>query len=461
MTIRRVLVTVVIAVLLAGSPALGMTRQDASPVASPIASPVASPVGGTDGAALDLAAMALDAGDLPPDYRLVSEAYASPELFSAQYTGGAVAVEELEATGFIRFYESRYASANGQQVVRSYASEYASDDGATGGFDLLEDESRFLPPGAELEDQPGPEVGESPKETTVARIPGFVDGFDTTFRVGRVLVGVAVETNGTTAPDAALSEELAPALFDRVDAVLAGDAPAGVDFALPAALLPLTELGPTGQAGYLRAGEVLPDVEGEAADGSGYAQSASLGFPGDPTTPVVTVTTGVMGVPPSTFGDPETALANLDASTLLSILPVLTDSPRQPAPAPEIAGAEAVVASRAALLPGGFLDTARITFVVGDRIGVIEVAGAATAAEAETTARDLATRQAACLAAAEPCADVPTATEIQASALRAAGGIDAAATPAATPASDEEAARLALFGEVWTTVKRQYIYRTG
>ena len=450
MTSRRILVLVILLVLVGASPGYSLARQDASPAASPSA--------GLGDGPLDLAAMVLEGGDLPEEYDLSDEAYADAEQFSWNYTGGAIPVEALEETGFIRFYQSQYFTTDGERLIRSYASEYESEEGAADGFALLEDESGFqasLAPGDELEDWPGPAVGEEPKETTVMNIAGFADSIDSTFRVGRVVVGVAVETSGTTEPDAALAEELAPVLFERVESVLAGEAPAGVDLDLPTALLPLDDVGVTTQAGYLRADEVL-DAAGE--EGAGYLKTVGVGFPSDPTTPVVFVTAGLLE---PDVDDPAAVLAEVEASQLFSILPYPDDSPRLTIAAPEIEGAEEVVATRGSLLPGGFSDSARLVFAVEDRIGVIEVAGAATAAEAEATARDLAARQADCLATGDACTDGPTAEEIQTSALRFFRGEDAIPTTEVTPPADSEIDRQAVFNEVWSTVKTNYVYRTG
>lgn len=457
MASRRVLVLVVLLALLGATPGFSLARQDASPEASPSASPGASPAAGPGDGPLDLAAMVLERGDLPSAYELASEGYADAEQFSVGYTGGAIPVEALEEVGFIRFYESQYYTADGAMLIRSYASEYATEEGAAGGFELLEDESGLeagLQPGDELEDQAGPDVGADPKEVTVLSAAGFGNSIDTTFRVGNVIVGVAVETSGATEADAALAEDLAPVLFERAEAVTAGEAPEGVDLDLPPLLLPLDEVGQAANAGYLRASEVI-DEAGEA--GAGYIQSVGFGFPSDPTIPVAFVTAGVLE---PDIDDVAAALEEIEASEIVTVLPFPEDSPRVPISELSVDGADAVVATRGSLLPGGFVDSARIAFAVEDRIGIVEVAGAATAAEAETTAIDLAERQAACLTTGDPCTDAPTTEELQTSTLRFFTG-DPATPDAELPVGEGEVDRQAVFDEVWTTIKQNYVYRTG
>lgn len=109
-------------------------------------------------------------------------------------------------------------------------------------------------------------------------------------------------------------------------------------------------------------------------DGAGYIQTVGFGFPDNPETPVVFVTAGVAK---GEIDDPLATLTEVDASTLLSVLPFPADSPRQPVLTPELAGAEDVVGSRVALLSRGFIDSVRLSFIVADRNGVIVVAGAA------------------------------------------------------------------------------------
>src|SRR5688500_2336987 len=75
---------------------------------------------------LDLAAMALDGGDLPEGALLYREQYRTPGQF-AEASGGAAPREDLANAGMRWFYESRYVVPTDDEedvrlVYRSYVS---------------------------------------------------------------------------------------------------------------------------------------------------------------------------------------------------------------------------------------------------------------------------------------------------------------------------------------------------
>ncbi|MDP9470094.1 MAG: hypothetical protein M3Q71_05415 [Chloroflexota bacterium] len=401
MLARPALVVLVLAALLAASP-VTRAAQDVTPAA------------GDD--RLDLAAMALDSSALPEGYRPAGEGYQTGEAFGRLVSAGGITPEEVEATGLRWFYESRYAaSANGTDRIRSYVEEYEDEAGARAGFELLEDETRVE--GAEnLEDQPAPDVGEEPREKTIGTLTadqetGAVDlqTVDITFRVGSVIAGVAVETIGDTAPDQDLAEDLAGQLAQRVEGVLDGDYPEGVDPETRTSLLPLD---PTLrlEEGYLTVQEVLAasPAEDVLADYvSGYARAVALNPDmADEPWPLVTAAL-------STFNAADSALAVLDqADDLQPVFPQLerVDQLRVP-------GADAVVAYRfdSPLSGGDEVDSFRVLLVVEGQLATVDVQAATSSEVAEEAALDLATQQAACLATDEPCDQVSIPESLQTS----------------------------------------------
>ena len=427
--------------LVATGPTRGSRAQDATPAATP-----------TAGDRLDLAAMALDTAALPSGVaaRLQYEWYVRGDQF-ADYSNGVFTPAEVAATGLIRFYESALLLADGQQTVRSYLSEYPTPEAAAAGFALLEDEARSLPPGASVEDRAGPEAGEAPSETTVGTYR-FPDGpefqvVDATFRVGRLIAGVAVEAPGGAAPpDPALAETLAAALERRITAVLGGQAPAGVDPSLPARLLPLDALDvpargrlPFTYEGYLSASDAMapegagtPNADAGAAASpvaaagagydSGYRRSVALLFVDEPEpTLAEALTVAVLD-----FASPAAAAAALGAAGAFPLsAPVMPIYEAEPAAGAPVPGADATGAYRARSFEGGPVDSYRLAFVVADRLAVVEVANAVPAENAEAIARDLAAQQAACLTGGGACA----AVEVPAVLATAPGAVGATPQP--------------------------------
>lgn len=371
----------------------GSAAQDATPGAVPDR--------------LDLAAMALDSGDLPEEYLRSGERYITGEEFGRLLgVAGEITSDEVAATGLRWFYDSNYASTNGTDRIRTYLEEYANEEEARAGFDLLEDETR-LQGTEDLEDQPGPEVGEEPRETTVGTIAAneetgavALQTVDVTFRVGSIIAGVAVETTGDTAPDQNLAEDLAGQLAERVEAVVAGEYPEGVDPVTRTSLLPLDPTLSV-EEGYLTVDEVLaasPSEDLLADYVSGYVRTVALNLetPEEPA-PFVTVAL-------STFGAPESALTVLEQADELQ--PAFAQLERTERTIVE--GSDAAVGYRfdSPISGGDEVDSFRVLLVVEGQLATVDVQAAASAEVAEEAALDLAAQQATCLATAEPCDEV-------------------------------------------------------
>ncbi|CAA9549157.1 MAG: hypothetical protein AVDCRST_MAG73-2716 [uncultured Thermomicrobiales bacterium] len=363
----------------------------------------ATPTAGGDRA--DLAAMTLDSEDLPEDYFLRGERYITGENLVAGLDLEDATAEALTESGLTWFYESTYTTADGAGQIRSYVSEYPDEAGAEAGFGVLEDEEALVGEGGDLEDQDGPAVGEDPKEITVGSLPPNADAdddapalrsVDATFRVGTLIVGVAVETRDDAEPDQALAEELADVLATRVEDVLAGQAPATADPAVREALLQL-DAGLSVQEGYLTATDVLGPVDPAdtpyAEYDAGYALTLAIGD-GGTTLPYVSLAV-------SSFSSEDGPLAVLgDADNLQ---PAFTNIERVDDVLVE--GADAAVGYRFASTTGGRSenDSFRILIIVGDRLATVDVQGATSAEVAEAAALDLAGQQAECLQSDDPC----------------------------------------------------------
>ena len=434
----RLAVAWLFAVLTLG-PASGAAQQ-ATPAASPAAPPTA--VG-----RLDLAAMALDRADLPTGYRQLQyddEGYTPGDRVAVIQFGDAAEAEAVAATGIAWFYSSTFQAEDGSGWIYVYLHEYPSEEAAAAGFAYFEDD---LPPeGGELRDLPGPAAGEAPKETTVVTYDADGErraGADATFRVGRVLAGVAVDAVGDAPPDPALVEDLAAELARRVEAVLAGQAPPGIDLGLPRLMLPLFEAWPwpgNSLEGHKGADEFLgsegPPARFAADYRSGYARFASAG----------SVPEVMLHTPP--YVDVEVAEL-VSAEAARAVLAVAEELPqrhygnlvaREPAPGPALPGVNGARAFRTARPPSAdpTLDTLdlkgyEIVFALGRRLVVVHVwvevqDRRVNPAQAEAVALDLATQQADCLRAGGPCGPVRVPAAL-------AAGLAAEATPAAgTPA---------------------------
>ena len=148
---------------------------------------------------LDLAAMALDTLDMPAEFQLAFETYYDFDAIMLLMVGETIERATMEATGLTWYYQSSYTTPAGETGLRSYVEEYTSDEGAIAGFELLENEATFVPEAA-FTDEPAPGLGDGPAEITVGSFASIVpdtgpDSIDITFRVGRIVAGVGMETS--------------------------------------------------------------------------------------------------------------------------------------------------------------------------------------------------------------------------------------------------------------------------
>lgn len=410
---RRFVLAVIFA-LLAVLPSFALA-QDATPTAGADPNAKVGTRPAVTAGRLDLAAMTLPSDDMPSGVALTFEAYVPIEALAAQLASGGITASDIAKIGLTSFYQSVSATGDNAMSVRSYVEEFGGADGATAGFKLLEDEARFSPGdvGAPTyTDKPGLGVGEEPSEVTVSTGTGSdgktpTNGLDATFRVGRLLVGVSIDTTGATPPDETNLADLARKLDDRVNAVLNGDDVAGVDPRLPARLLsfapdPAAIVGV--QDGYVSAADSFgPTVPQAAIDAysSGYVKSYGLGFKTDPTAPLPIVRLSL-----SSFSSESGPLAILnDAAKSTPAYAGLESARLEP-----IAGTSAATAfSYENPLKSGKPDSFRIIAAVADRLFTVDVQGAASVEDARSIAESLTTQQVACLAATGDCAPATVA----------------------------------------------------
>jgi hypothetical protein len=357
----------------------------------------------------DLAAMALGRADVPSDFSFSYGVYFSKTEIASQLGGGGITPADLDRIGLRWYYESRFASSDGQSHIQTYLEEFDSSAAATRGFGVLEDESLVSSSDRTSVDQPGlPGIGEEPSEVTVGTqtaSDGTVTGqmLDATFRLGRMLVGVSISTSGTQKPDEQTLTDLAKRAEQRVNAVLDGTSLPGIDTSIPPLLLGFESAVPL-QESYVGIADIFgPTLPKDITDDyqSGYVRTVGLG----PTSgsqipkPLVTVTV-------ARFGSEQSGLHLLSLRT--SAQPPYTALTE--VPVDRIPGATAVAGySFANIIDNASPDSFRVVALVGtDMIGV-EVQGASSVEIAESAAIALATRQIACEGAGTPCgtAQVP------------------------------------------------------
>ncbi|MDQ2682003.1 MAG: hypothetical protein M3Y37_00610 [Chloroflexota bacterium] len=354
---------------------------------APDASPAASPAG-EEG--VDIAAITLDSTSLPEGWFLISEGFTSGEQL-ADDLDGLIDGDELLATGIQTYYSSTYLNAEGN-TVRSYVIAFETAEGAADGFAMLEDEEAIVPNG-DFEDLPVPiDLGDGPSELSLGDYQNgdgsITTSLDFSFTIDRFEIGAAMETFDGSDPDQDLVEEMAQAVADRAEAVLAGEPLEGIDDSLPGSLITLDDANFTLE-GYQTALEAFliadPDIM-PAGYVSGYFRAGSFG---GPTSRLPFVSVGL-----STFESPvdvEDAMANTD-----SIMPLYDEL--EEIDGVEVADADAVLAFSFASPEGeGDPDSARIFVQVDDQLIVVDVQGAGTANDAEATALELAELQVACV----------------------------------------------------------------
>ena len=412
-----------------------MAAQESTPVATPGTTPAATPVA-APGDRPDLAAMALVRDELPAGYRqrlFDNEGYTPADRFAAIQRGDTVPSAEILATGIGWFYSSTFQSADDRYFIDVYLSEFADEAAVGAGFDYFEDEARWAETGQTSRDEPGPAAGSAPKETTVG---SFAKPFgvwavqsyvDTTFRVGRVLAGVGMYAVGVApAPEATLVEELSETLAGRIEMVLAGQAPPGIDLALPSRVLPLFAAWSwpgNSLEGHKDAEEFLgtSGAPAEFAAGylSGYAVFASTGS----APPLLQHDPPYLDVAVARFATPTDALGVLAVAERLLQRHDGRPITRTEAAEPALAGVDAARAFRSERLPTDspdslYLNGAEVVLVTGSALIMVSVLVDAddptmTVERAEAIALDLATQQVECLRADGPCGPVRTPAALE------------------------------------------------
>jgi hypothetical protein len=351
----------------------------------------------------DLAAMSLGPADVPADYSFSFGVYYSAAEIAALSDGEGFTPEELEAVGLLWYYQSWFESVDGRSQIQNYFQEFESPAAARRGFDLLEDETRFDSGDETSIDQPGLDgIGEEPSEitaTTVTNADGSIAGqtLDATFRMGRLLVGVAIHTVGDMEPDEQLLADLAARAVERVDAVREGISLPGVDTSIPPTLLSFPDAVSI-QESYVSADNVFgPSMPGDVLDdfSSAYIRWVSMaerdaqGFP----LPVIALTV-------ARFDDEVSGLALMNLGE--GVQPPYAGIAS--VPVDRIPGATAVAGySFANIFDNASPDSFRLVMLVDTDIVVVEVQGAASPEEAQAVARALAAQQVACAGADEPC----------------------------------------------------------
>jgi hypothetical protein len=370
-----------------------------------------------------------------------SEWWVPADAFSELVLGG-----EATPPGLQRAYQTFYFNPDELAGIHTYLYEFASPEEATAGVGIVDEALRPpLPEGTVVgpTHAPGPELGEDPRVTTFVTYDTWaaggprVDVVAASFRRDRLIAGVAVERYtdpplpGSPVADLAtpiagdpaqeeLATSLATGLDDRITTVLAGEAPEGADPALAELVLPLDQLAdvPTPVFGGYKAGidllrcgicgeenSLLPFAD---AAGDGFSRGVVLGplVDGAPTPPFVSMAV-------LELASPEAALEVLEAiRTAPGDRPTSAPFPRGTrtlAADPAIAETTAVVAFQGTYDeedPNAPIDSAGVNFVTGNRLVTVDVQGGLSAEDAMAAAVDLATQQAACLAADDPCATV-------------------------------------------------------
>ena len=389
----------------------------------------------------DLAAMALSPEDVPAGF---FDDYGEWWVPSAPF--GELVLGEAAPSGLEQVYQSFYFDPDQPAGIHSYLFLFASPRDAEAGLDMVEAVLRPpLPEGTVVgpTQAPGPDLGDGPSELTAVTYDTWeaggprVDVVAATFRRDRLVAGVSVErftdppSAGTPLADPAspvafdpaqeeMATRLATTVDERISVVLAGESPLGVDRTLSELMLPLDQLveGPTPVLGGYKSGvdllrcgvcgeenSLLPFAEDALG---GFSRTVSVGplVDGEPQPPFVSIAI-------STFTSPEVVQEVLEA-----IRQTPNDRPtsgpvprgdRTPVEDPEIPGADGALAFHAALdaeNPDAAVDSAGVTFVLGDQLVTVDVQGGLSAEAALAAAVDLATQQAACLDSGDRCDSV-------------------------------------------------------
>jgi hypothetical protein len=351
---------------------------------------------------LDLAAMALDSLDIPPELTLGYETYFDFDEIMMLMIGEAIPRATLEETGLQWFYQSNYNTPTGSTSVRSYATQYASDDGAIAGFELLENEATFVPDSA-FTDEPL-DLGDGPAELTIGAYESEIPttgptSIDLTFRVGSIVAGVGIDMQEGLTVDREMALQLATRLEERVRAVLAGEPIPAIDSTLPTQYVRLGPAWFNTNEGYwtlpdLYGPNVSADIASAFSSGyfwaGGYDPASVGGFP-----------MPRAAIEVATFTDERAALLML--SSMASLRPNMAQF--QVLTVDAIDGASVVLGYQFAnqFFGESTPDSVRLIMLVGQDLLTVDVQGNGDVDAALAAARAIATAQVNCLLAEGPC----------------------------------------------------------
>ncbi len=335
----------------------------------------------------EMASITLQRVSLPTGYVFSGETFLSAE----QVASGDLTADELTDAGFISQYLSVYTDPDTGNHISSYVSAWTDADAATAGFNLLEDEARTHPDGTFTDSDAG--VGESPGETTTGTFTldgKTVSSVDTTFRMGRLLVGTSLQTTDGSAPDPAIVSGLAGAIEARATSAAAGESPEGTDLALASQAMPLFTLAPSLQSGFVGAqdAEQMYGLQGSALGTLIASWTDVVGVGGGDKAPLISV-----GL--TQFASPEDAQAVI--TQFSDLAPKVANATQ--VDGFELEGATASVAFEFPSVATGedTPNSFRIAAVVESTLIVIDVQGASTVEVAEDAAIDLAGNQLDCI----------------------------------------------------------------
>jgi hypothetical protein len=225
-----------------------------------------------------------------------------------------------------------------------------------------------------------------------------VQTVDVTFRVGRIIAGVSVDTAPGVEADRDLAIDLSRRLEERISAVLGGESLDLIDLTLPGQLATLGS-GWTGRnEGYLSSAELLGSELGpefEPAFVTGYFRVTVMGDPS------VGFPLPALNIAVARFADeagPLSLMSRLDEfqAQFVGLERVTID---------RIPGTSAAVAFKYAnpAVAGSDIDSFRVLMVVDSSLVTLDIQGNATIEGAQEAALKIAEAQAACLGSASDC----------------------------------------------------------
>lgn len=401
---------------------------------------------------LDLAAMAALWADIPslddPDlYTLLGMGYIAGTLHIRE--SPVLPARQRTVGNFEWLYTRAFDDSDNDTLARVHIEEYASDSKAAvafkqrslvtrlyGPFDLLAVDD---PLGNNLSDvRHEPDLaltGITAQVTRGAMLGQDVEGYrlhakdflDVTFQIGNLIAGVTIlpdaasaEVTTPVAPDAESTPEhavewrslqeraasIATTLGDRIDLVLSGADPPGVDSRLAGSLLPVMQRPVFSSEGYLDPTGFFPssfwvDEVVTASDVGATSSYLRVFFPGDMKAAFTDDrSVSIMGM---TFGSPEAARRVLQEKE-----PVLYHALGKQASSITIRGADYAVDYGKSLYGDNIPARDYTTdFVVEDILFSVSVQSIPSIEAAQTAALDFARTQALCLRSPGDCATAP------------------------------------------------------